>query len=200
MPDHLLLWALPGGWDSFELFQPDVEEQIAGRIRRRYAEAGLDPAAAEGIVAMELEAARQARDAGVLLWASYTEGAGTVEDPLRLLSLTIALQLPGETLVPTHGAPTAAPMPATGAVSIRPLVLDDPTLYGFTREVRTQARPPGGERDIPLFQVEAFVAPRDGRMLAALSVTTPDPAWEEEARTVAREVAGTLAFINVDGD
>ena len=140
------------------------------------------------------------RDAGVLLWASYTEGAGTVEDPLRLLSLTIALQFPGESSVPSHGEPTAGPTPPSGAVSIRPLVLEDPTLYGFTRELRTQARPPGGQSDIALFQVEAFVAPRDGRMLAALSVSTPDPAWEEEARTVAREVAGTLAFINVDGD
>ncbi len=200
MPGHLLLWALPGGWDSFELFQPDVEEQIAGRIRRRYAEAGLDPAAAEGIVAMELEAARQARDAGVLLWASYTEGDGAVQDPLRLLSLTIALQLPGETSVPSHGVPTAALTPASGRVSISPLVLEDPTLYGFSHELHTCARPPGGQSDIALFRVEAFVAPRDARMLAALSVTTPDPAWEEEARTVAREVAGTLAFINVDGD
>jgi hypothetical protein len=206
MAGCVLLWALPAGWEQFELFQPDVEDRIAARIRHRFHEVGLDPSAAEGIVAMEVASARQARDAGVLLWAAYGEGAGTMEDPLSLVSLTLALRnLPeGE---PTAGQVTTAAPPSAGndhagasqfARSVSPLALDDDTLCGFSRELHTRARPPGDEGNIDLFQVEVFVAPRAGGMLAALSVATANPAWKDEARTVAREVASTLAFIPVD--
>jgi hypothetical protein len=208
MPGCVFLWALPAGWEQFELCQPDVEEQIAARIRQRFSDGGLEPSAADGLVAMEVASARQARSAGVLVWAVYGKGAGTKEDPLSLLSLTLALrELPdGEPTAQdvraaasrsapgSNGRVEAIPFPA----SVTPLALDDRTLCGFIRELRTHARPPGGTTDVDLFQFEVFVAPRAGGMLAALSVTTPDPAWHGEARTVAREVANTLAFIPVE--
>lgn len=50
-----------------------------------------------------------------------------------------------------------------------------------------------------MFGVQAFVVPPFGGV-ATLTVTTPVPAWEDEARTVARDVAGTLAFVPLEAD
>lgn len=49
-----------------------------------------------------------------------------------------------------------------------------------------------------MFQVQAFlVADRVGAVLV-LTVTTPDPSREHEARSVAREVAATMRLVEVE--
>jgi hypothetical protein len=177
---YALLWALPEGWVSFELFQPDVQERIEAHIRDLWASAGLDPAGADEVVAAQVDVARRARDAGVLLMAASARGAGTSEDPLSAVSLTLVLRR----LEDADGRP-----PAGGTGPVRPLVLADSVLCGFLQEIRTG----------PLLTVEALVAHREARLLAALAVATTDPAREEEARAVSREVADTITFLPLAG-
>ena len=185
---YAVLWALPDGWVAFELFQPDVEERIEAHIRDLWASAGLDPAGADELVATQVEVAGRARDAGVLLMAGSAHGAGTPEKPLSAVSLTLALRPLEEGGDPaTSSGPGPSP-PSNGETSRpdpRPLVLHDPLLCGFVQEIRTG----------PLLTVEALVAHREANLLAALAVATADPAREDEARTVAREVADTVAFL-----
>jgi hypothetical protein len=161
---HALLWAVPDGWLSFELFQPDIEERIEGHIRELWASAGLDPAGADDAVATQLGVARQMREAGVLLMAASAQGAGTLQEPLSAVSLTLALRPLEESPGPSPGAGE------TVRSDPRPLVLQDPLLCGFVQEIRTG----------PLLTVEAFVAHREVRLLAALAVATTDPNREEE--------------------
>jgi hypothetical protein len=188
-PRYALLWAVPDGWVSFELFQRDLEERIEAHIRDSWRSAGLDPDGADDVVATQVDVACRARDAGVLLLAASAHGAGTPESPLSAVNLTLALR----PLEDGGGAPSTEPGSAPGPSSNwetagaepRPLVLQDPMLCGFVREIRTG----------PLLTVEALVAHRKADLLAALAVATTDSAREDEARTVAREVADTIAFL-----
>ncbi len=197
----VVLWAMPGGWVHVELQAVDLDDRVAAMVRANSADAGLDTEAVEELVAAQVELAHLARDAGVLLWAAFGEGAGTLDDPLSLLTLTLALgdlPKPDEDLIdqlrtslPHGGASSAQP-------AMRPLVVDDPELTAFVQERRPTVRPPGSDLDLTQFQVQVFlVSPRAGLVLV-LTVTTTDPAREDQARAVAREVANTITTIEVE--
>ncbi|MGH9022788.1 MAG: hypothetical protein ACRDV9_06780 [Acidimicrobiia bacterium] len=173
----LVLWALPPGWHQIELAAPDVEERIAERVRSN--RPGMKPEALKTLVAIEVEVARQARAGGVVLWADHTEGAGTVEDPLRLIALTLSL-----TGLPRSEEHAPERIDAGFPSTVVPLPLDDDSLVAFTREKRTSSA----------FSVQVFLASPIGSGVVALTVSTPVPGWEDQARIVAREVAATVAF------
>jgi hypothetical protein len=187
-PRYALLWALPDGWVSFELFQPDVEEQIEGHIRGLWASTGLDADGADDVVATQVEIARRSRDAGVLVMAASAHGAGTPEEPLSAVNLTLALRRLEESSPST--SPGRELGPSLNGRGVRPLVLQDPLLCGFVQEIRSG----------PLLTVEALLAHREAELLAALAVATTDPAREEEARTLAVEVADTIAFLRLGAE
>jgi hypothetical protein len=119
----------------------------------------------------------------VLLWAGYGEGAGTPHDPLRILSLTLALR-----------SMTDSPLRGVG---LRPLVLRDASLEGGWRDERVHGVPFGGDRAVPAYLVHAFVAHADAALLAVVTTWTPWPQWEDAARVTAQEFADTLTFTPV---
>ena len=199
---RVVLWALPGDWEQVELFAPDADTRIADRVRSNAAGAGLEPALVDAMVEAQLRVARRARDAGVVLWAAYGEGAGTPEDPLSLLSLTLAvgeLPPPGGSRAP--GGPRGTDPGDTDssfASSVRPLVVDDPGLTAFLRERRCDLHVGADGQPLRQFQAQATLVSAAEGMVLVLTVTTPDPSREDQARAVAREVAATVKIVAVE--
>lgn len=189
----VVLWALPGGWEHLELLAPDLDDLVTERVRANAATAGLGPELVEGLVAVQLDLAHQARDAGVMVWAAYSEGAGTLDDPLSALSLTLAVGALPAASNSTRRSGGDPPVPA-----LRPFIVEDPHLTAFVQEGRSTLRLPGGDDDIPQFQVQVFLASTRARLVLVLTVTTADPAREEQARAVAREVAMTVTTVEVE--
>ncbi len=163
------------------------------RVRANAATAGLGPELVEGLVAVQLDLAHQARDAGVMVWAAYSEGAGTLDDPLSALSLTLAVGA-----LPAASNSTRKPGGDPPVPALRPFIVEDPHLTAFVQEGRSTLRLPGGDDDIPQFQVQVFLASTRARLVLVLTVTTADPAREEQARAVAREVAMTVTTVEVE--
>ncbi len=190
----VVLWALPDGWAHLELLAPDLDDLVTERVRANAAAAGLGPELVDDLIAGQIHLAHQARDAGVMVWAAYSEGAGTLDDPLSALSLTLAVgELPATGRRAGSGGQGGAPMPP-----VAPLLVEDPHLTAFVQEGRSTLRLPGGDDDIPQFQVQVFLASTRARLVLVLTVTTADPAREEQARAVAREVATTVTTVEVE--
>lgn len=192
----VVLWALPGSWEHLELMAPDLDERVATRVGANAAGAGLGPKLVDDLVAGQIDLAHQARDAGVLVWAGFGEGAGTLDDPLSALSLTLAVgELPatGRRAEPGSGNAGTGSMPA-----LTPLVLEDPELIAYVQERRSTVHLPGADGDLAQFQAQVFLACIRARLVLVLTVTTADPAREDQARAVAREVATTITTVEVE--
>ncbi len=199
---QVVVWALPGQWEQVELFAPDLDERVAIRVRANAATSGLQPGVVDALVESQVQVARRARDAGVLVMASYGEGAGTLDDPLSLLSLTLAVgQLPANTAGSSR--PRTGSTSDTGsafASSVTPLVVEDPQLSAFVREQHSTLPLADGDEELRQFQVQVHLVSSGSGLVLVLTVTTPDPAREEQARVVAREVATTVRVIEVDSE
>lgn len=201
-----LHWALPKSWLIFDLMRSDVEDQIRARVASRLEESGWPAEMASSLGDLEIGAARQARAAGVLLWASYAEGTGAVEDPMKLLSLTLALaELPEgrstkDRVASAGDGPTSMSSPARPDFigSVKPLQLGWDDVLGFWRERRLTWHPPGEDVSIQQYQAQAFAVPRGAGIVAVTSVTTAYPQWEREARISAHEFTQTLTFTPVE--
>ncbi len=198
---QVVLWALPGGWEQVELLAPDLDERVATRVRANAAASGLPPGVVDALES-QVQVARRARDAGMLLMASYGEGAGTLDDPLSLLSLTLALgQLPPTTARSSRsGAGSTSDTGSAFASSVTPLVVEDPDLTAFVREQYSTLPLADGDEELRQFQVQVHLVSSTAGLVLVLTVTTPDPAREEQARAVACEVAATVRVIEVSSE
>jgi hypothetical protein len=79
---------------------------------------------------------------------------------------------------------------------VRALVVESVT--AFMRERRLHVDLMRDRDDITMYEVQAFVTPRDGGPTATVSVATLDPAREDEARTVAGFVARSIRFVPME--
>jgi hypothetical protein len=199
---QVVVWALPSEWEHLELFAPGLDDRVATRVRSNVADSGLQPGMVDALVESQLHVARRARDAGVLLMASYGEGAGTFDDPLSLLSLTLAFgHLPPNTATSSRSeAKDTSGAGSTFASSVTPLVVEDPDLTAFVREQHSTLPLADGDEELRQFQVQVHLVSSGSGLVLALTVTTPDPAREEQALVVAREVASTVRVIDVDSE
>ncbi len=199
---QVVVWALPGEWEQVELFAPDLADRVATRVRSNVADSGFDASVVDALVESQVHVARRARDAGVLLMASYGEGAGTLDDPLSLLSLTLAVgQLPPNTARSSRSdAGSTSDTGSAFASSVTPLVVEDPDLTAFVREQHSTLPLADGHEELRQFQVQVHLVSSGSGLVLALTVTTPDPAREEQALVVAREVASTVRVIDVDSE
>jgi hypothetical protein len=71
-------------------------------------------------------------------------------------------------------------------------------MSGFIRETRAEVALPGIETLLHRFQVQAFVFPKGQPGVITVTVTTFDPALEDDARATARDFADTLTFVVAD--
>jgi hypothetical protein len=200
----VLLWALPDAWTQYELLAPDVEARVTEAMQRRFEGNGIDQADLGRVIALQIESLRAFADDGVVLLATRGEAASEAGLPGGL-SLTLALAnrpVPG---IPA-GRPATGQMPvgpdslgAPAFVSeVTPLALEDPALTAFTRESRTEVLVPGLGDPLGQFQAQAFVLPNDHLGMAVVTVTTFNPAFEQEACDIARNFADTLCFVTED--
>ena len=73
-------------------------------------------------------------------------------------------------------------------------------MSGFIRETRADVTLPGIDAPLRRFQVQAFVFPVGEPGVITVTVTTFDPALEDDARATARAFADTLTFVTGDED
>jgi hypothetical protein len=197
--DAVLLWALPDDWVQFELLAPDVAETFDADMRRRFAGSGVAENALSSLIGAQLRGLQEAADDGIVLVAACPRKQAGPGDPPPGLSLTLAL---GNRPPPQAGtAPTAvgrSPEAAAFVSSALPLRLSDPDMSGFIRETRGEVALPGIDPPLARFQAQAFVFPAGEPGFITVTVTTFDPALEDDARAAARAFADTLTFVVAD--
>ena len=161
--------SLPAGWWCMDVTDPS-----------RWP-AGWEPTALRELL-------RLARATGVVLSAARGRGSGTPDDPLSLLTLSLAVR------------PWPAPGRGAGRVD-RPrhaavFEFEQPMLSGYLTVARYRQPVPGGTGPVSslLIQVIGFAAAPS--LVVALSATTADPAAEDELATAA---AGTGRSIRLAG-
>ncbi len=144
-------------------------------------------------MAAQVTLARQARDANVILWAASGHGAGTPEEPLSLLTLTLAVaELAG------GGAPPADRAGGAGASEVSAVVVDDPGIVAFLQERRVPVPLEGANAEVELVQIQVFLVSEAADLTLVLTVATLDPSRHDEARAVAREVATSIKVLEVE--
>jgi hypothetical protein len=194
----VLLWALPDDWVQFELLASDLAANVDADMRRRFAGSGVEEEALAGLIARQIEGFQEAAGDGVVLVAACARKQAGPGDPPPGLSLTLALgNLPPPA---AKAAPAAAPSleAAAFAASAVPLQLSDSDMSGFTRETRAEVALPGIDEPLRRFQAQAFVFPAGEPGMITVTVTTFDPALEDDARATARGFADTLTFVAAD--
>ena len=199
----IVVWALPGEWDAYELDNPGAEAAFVARIRRQWEGFALDPSAEQLLIEGPRAAMRAARDAGTLTWAVRAQGNGTPELPLSIVTVNIGLAVlppddePAES-EGTPGSPQANGGPGRDLrEEARALLIDD-AVTAFVRERRLPVELVSDRDDITMYEAQAFVTPRDGGPTATVSVATLDPAREDEARSVAGFVARSIRFVPME--
>jgi hypothetical protein len=198
--DAVLLWALPDDWVQFELLAPDLAEDVDADMRRRFAGSDVEETAVASLIATQLRTFQEAAEDGMVLVAACARKEAGVGDPPPGLSLTLAL---GNRPPPQADAGPAAarsPEAAAFASSALPLRLSDSDMSGFIRETRADTTLPGIDAPLRRFQVQAFVFPAGEPGVITVTVTTFDPALEDDARATARGFADTLTFVVADED
>jgi len=196
--DAVLLWALPDDWVQFELLAPDVAAKVNADMRRRFAGSGVEEGDLASLIASQLQGFQEAADDGIVLVAACARKEAGPGDLPPGLSLTLAL---GNRPPPSaEAAPAAARSPeaAAFASSALPLRLSDSDISGFIRETRADVTLPGIDAPLTRFQVQAFVFPAGEPGVITVTVTTFDPALEDDARATARGFADTLTFVVAD--
>jgi hypothetical protein len=195
MAPCLLVWALPGEWHEWDVDEPLVEEQLAVEIKRRWSDYNLDDHAERILIEPAVNALRQARAAGTLLWAIRAQGDGTDENPLSTVSLSIALvDLVSDRLRDGQTANATVPSAAVAGLRERAkLIALERSMTGFVVEQRSPVDDFGP--DFSLYKATVFVVPPSLPVTAAVCVSTFDPTREEEAREAAGFVARTIHFI-----
>jgi|GEM_PF-5299250 len=194
----LLAWALPGEWDEWDVDDPLVEERVADEIKLRWSAYNLDETAERILIAPTVAALRQARLAGTLLWAIRSQGDGTERNPLSTLSLSIALvDLVPDTIFGATESNGKGMSTAKEAFQKRVKAIPlDRSMKGFVVEQRSRVYE--FEEEISRYCAELFVVPQSLPVTAVISVSTLDPAREEEAREAAGFVARSIHFIPVE--
>ncbi|MCI0688799.1 MAG: hypothetical protein L0Y54_16410 [Sporichthyaceae bacterium] len=171
---------LPAGWRGVDLTDPG--HWPAGPNSTGPEPTAWRPAARE--LAPLRELLSLARTTGVVLSATRGRGGGTPEDPLSLLTLSLAVRpwapaghRTGTAIRPTHAAA---------------FEFEEPMLSGYLTVARCRQPLPGGAGDLAslLIQILGF-APAAG-LLVAVSATTADPAAEDELAIAAVGVALSL--------
>lgn len=193
MPNYGLCLLIPPGWERLDA----DPEGIARSLDLRWADHHLTDQARSRLLDAQVAAVGRAKVSGIVLWAARQTGAGTSEDPLSLLSLTVAINTPPPTQSGTDsGGP--APEPAGASAPTRParspLSMMYDHLAGVMEERRLSQPLDDLERPIPVFQAQASIVPADHSAVITVVATTPDPAREDEARRVVASVASTLWF------
>jgi hypothetical protein len=202
MTDCLLLWALPDTWLQFELLAPDVEEHLDAEMRRRFEGTGVEEEDLARVITLQAQTLRESAADGIVLLATRAEEGGSPGEPPPGLSLTLALANR-----PTSGSPGEEGSEGGRSSGVAafiseasPLLLDDAELSAFTRESRAEVPVAGIEKPLTRFQAQAFVLPKGQAGMAVITVTTFDPAFENEARDTARGFANTLCFVTADDE
>jgi hypothetical protein len=196
--EAVLLWALPDDWVQFELLAPDLVAGVDADMRRRFAESGVGEEALGSLIASQVQAFQEAAGDGVVLVAACARKEAGPDDPPPGLSLTLALgNLPPPGGEPTPGA-SRSPEVTAFVSSALPLRLSDSDMSGFIRESRGEIPLPGIDRPLSRFQAQAFVFPAGQSGVITVTVTTFDPALEDDARAAARGFADTLTFVAAD--
>lgn len=197
MPPCLVFFALPEGWERFDLWEPSAEAAVAGRLEERLTQEGVGTSERTALIKAAADAVVQARQAGVLVWAIHL----AAPDPARPATLTVGLhaipQWSPASSPPASGVP-GVPAPAVpgGATYIappsepRPLELVFGDAAGFTREWRLRIEPPGPAAS--MFCAQAVVVNRPPRVVATVTVSAFEPADEDGLRSVAADVARSL--------
>lgn len=199
----IVVWALPGEWDAYELDNPGAEAAFLARIRRQWEGFALDPSAEQVLLEGPRAAMRAARAAGTLTWAVRAQGNGTPQAPLSIVTVNIGLAV-----LPTADGPAASEAAPNSPQSngspgqdmreeARALVIDE-TVTAFVRERRLPVELVSDRDDITMYEAQAFVTPRAGGPTATVSAATLDPAREDEARTVAGFVARSIRFVSME--
>ena len=188
----LLVWALPGEWDAYDLDDSDVAEDLLGTLRARWSSFHLDEAAEEILFWGPVRALQQAREAGTLLWAIRATGDGTAESPLSTVSLSIALAdlIPDRAMKSNGNQGAEAPTTFRNRAKSLPL---DRSMTGFVIEERMTAFD-----GVSLYSAQIFVTSPPVPAVAVVSVTTADPARENEAREAASFVARSMHFLTME--
>ena len=198
MAPYVLVWALPGEWDQWDLDDPIAEDQLIGELKRRGSSYNFDEAAERTLLDPLVNALRHAQAAGTLLWAIRSDGDGTEQHPLSTVSLSIALVdlIPDPAPDPseTNGkAVTSGPNDLRRRARAIPL---DRSMTGFVVEQRSPVSGLGA--DLSMYSAELFVVPPLLPVTAVIGVSTLDPAREDEAREAAGFVARSIHFIHME--
>lgn len=193
--DAVLLWALPDDWVQFELLAPELAAVVDSDMRRRFAGSRVEEDALASLIGVQIGGFQEAAGDGVVLIAACARKEARPGDPPPGLSLTLALG----NRPPTTPAPSTAAAPSRAAAafasSVLPLRLSDSDMTGFVRETRSELNLPGIPAPLQQFQVQAFVFPLGEPGVIIVTVTTFDPALEDDARAAARSFADTLTFV-----
>lgn len=188
MARYVVFFALPEGWERFDLWEPEAEAAITGRLDEWLSEQDVATGERQALTGAAAVVVGQARDAGVLTWAFHVPAT----DPARPVTLTV-----GVGTVPAAGPGSGrlgsgAPRPSRYlSPPSRPvrldLLFDD--VVGFGREWKLAL--PGSD-GVSMFCAQAVVVAPPQQVVVTVDVVALEPADENEVRGMAALVARSL--------
>jgi hypothetical protein len=192
MRPYGLCLLIPPGWDRMG----GDEAAVTRAIGERWSGYHLTDEARSVLREAHSTAHKRATALGVVLWAVKGAGTGAREDPLSILSLTVAVNQPIG--APNPGDRRREEIGSESAVRPvgprRRIPTSAGNLSAAMEEQRFDTTFPGLDYPVPVFQAQAFVVPKDMSATVTVTSMTPDPAREAEARQATIAVASTLRF------